>query len=243
MAIATRGVIYIVWGDATNEYLDRSIASLKQHHPDLPVHVQRVTPRDPKRGLREKCAMAALTPFDTTLYLDVDTTVMGNLDFAFEQAERFGIACAICESPWLRRYGQGARDLIEYNTGVIFFSRSARKVMDRWDQLADIAPAASQWTKLDNVIRGGEYDDQASFGATLREMDFNPFVLPMNYNFRPMYYKTAFLPLKIWHDYFAPPEGLCKLSLACERGQRPVTLVQFASPNTAPPPHLRKTQD
>lgn len=233
-----RGVLYIAWGDRVDQFVDRSIASLRLHHPDLPVHVAKVTPQDPSRALREKARMAQISPFKTTLYLDADTTVMGNLDFGFEQAERFGIACSICESPWLRRYDRQLGDQLEYNTGVLFFSGGGRAVFDRWDQLADSSPAASRWTKIDNVVRGSHYDDQASFAAAVRECGFNPFILPMNFNFRPEFYRSAFLPLKIWHDYVAPPAGLCHLSLACERGEREVTYVAFNVQNPSqPPPH------
>jgi hypothetical protein len=243
MSRESRGVLYIVWGDKTAEYLDYSIASLRMHHPDLPVHVERVTPRDPQRSLREKASMARLTPFATTLYLDVDTTVMGNLDYAFEQAERFGIACKICESPWLRRYDQTRGDQLEYNTGVLFFNQSARPVFEAWDRLADLTPASPRWTKLDNIVLGAPYDDQASFAAALVECNFNPFALPLNYNFRPEYYRTVFLPLKIWHDYIPPPKQLMDLSLACECGEREVTLVNLMVQNPSqPPPHqVRKS--
>lgn len=240
MASIDRGVLYVVWGNGVDEHVNRSVASLKLHHPNLPVEIARVTPRDPARGLREKARMAALSPFKTTLYLDADTTVMGNLDHAFEQAERFGIACSICEAPWARRYDHRLRDALEYNTGVIFFSQSAKPVFDAWDRLADTAPAASRWTKLDGAIRGMPYEDQAGFAAAIRECNFNPAVLPMNYNFRPEYYRSVFLPLKIWHDYIPPPEGICRLSLACERGEREVTYITFAVQNPSqPPPHRR----
>src|SRR4051794_16278193 len=105
-----RGVLYIVWGDKVEPILDRSIQSLKRHHPELPFHVARLNPTDTSRGLAEKSHMAAITPFKTTIYLDADTVVMGKLDYAIERAEQFGIACAICECPWMRRYGHAIPD-------------------------------------------------------------------------------------------------------------------------------------
>lgn len=239
MASSDRGVLYVVWGTGVDDHVNRSVASLKLHHPDIPVEIARVEPQDPSRGLREKARMAKLTPFKTTLFLDADTTVMGNLDRAFEQAERFGIACCICESPWARRYDHRLRDALEYNTGVIFFSDSAKHVFDAWDRLADTEPAASKWTRVDGKIRGMPFEDQASFAAAIRECDFNPSVLPLNYNFRPEYHRSAFLPLKIWHDYIPPPESLKRLSLACERGEREVTYLTFTVQNPSQPPPYR----
>ncbi|MEJ0070814.1 MAG: hypothetical protein WDO24_21130 [Pseudomonadota bacterium] len=36
------------------------------------------------------------SPFETTVYLDADTVVLGRLDYGFEMAERFGLACCHC---------------------------------------------------------------------------------------------------------------------------------------------------
>jgi hypothetical protein len=65
--------------------------------------------------------MMELSPFEETLYLDADTVVLDRLDFGFEQAARFGVACCICECPWARRYrGLPNDDGVEYSTGVLF---------------------------------------------------------------------------------------------------------------------------
>ncbi|MDP6885212.1 MAG: hypothetical protein QF830_13855, partial [Rhodospirillales bacterium] len=34
-----------------------------------------------------------------------------------------GLALCICECPWARRYGGLAGDVVEYNTGVMFFTK------------------------------------------------------------------------------------------------------------------------
>src|SRR5580658_2767588 len=102
MPDSRRGVTYIVWGDSCAGPLRRSIASLERHHPGMPHFVAEIKPiQEPM--LRHKASMDLLSPFESTLFLDADTVVMGKLDFGFEQAERFGIACAICECPWMRR--------------------------------------------------------------------------------------------------------------------------------------------
>src|SRR5437867_4083281 len=136
-----RGVLYIVWGDGIEQSLQRSITSLHSVHPELPVHVQRVR----GDGLQQKSQMRLMSPFQTTLYLDADTIVLGRLDFAFEKSEQFGLACCICEAPWLRRYGASEGDRIEYNTGVLFFTPRAAPVFREWERLAVSSPAASVW--------------------------------------------------------------------------------------------------
>jgi hypothetical protein len=81
---------------------------------------------------------------------------------------------------------------------------------------------------MDNIPRGLSYDDQAGFARAIRQCNFNPFVLPINYNYRPHFFKSAFAPIKVWHDYIDPPAGLAELSIACERGLRPVTLFDMS---------------
>lgn len=221
----TRGALYIVWGDAIENTLQRSIASLRVHHPDIPIRVVRLD--DNNTGLQQKCQMGSLTFFDTTLYLDADTIVLGNLDFAFEKAEQFGLACCICEAPWLRRYDVNEGDRIEYNTGVLFFTSRAAAVFNHWEQERISLPAASTWMTIDNKVRGLLFDDQAGFARAIAATQFNPFILPINYNLRPTFHRSLFLPLKIWHDYNEVPDALLKMNAACERNERAVTYVSF----------------
>ena len=78
-----RGVLYIVWGSAAEGPLERSLDSLKSHHPELPVHVARL---GDGACLLDKARMGDLSPYKETLYLDADTVVLGNLDFGFAKA-------------------------------------------------------------------------------------------------------------------------------------------------------------
>ena len=49
------------------------------------------------------------------------------------------------------------------------------------------------------------YDDQCSFAVAIEETKILPFVLPLNWNFRPQWQLSFFGPVKIWHDYAEPP--------------------------------------
>ncbi len=107
--------------------LRRSWNSLRAFHPNLPIEVFPVTADNWIKARIEKTRMAELSPFEETLYLDADTVVMGNLDYAFEKSRRFGLACCINECPWARRNTRThAGDIIEYNTGVLFFTQAMR---------------------------------------------------------------------------------------------------------------------
>jgi hypothetical protein len=202
--MASRGVIYLFWGDQAREEQQRSLESLKRFHPELPHEVVELPAGS---GLTAKAAMAERSPFDCSLFLDTDTVVLDRLDFGFEKAEQFGLACCINECPWARRYTDLEGDQIEYNTGVLFFTRKAAGVFDEWK---------AQSKQLDSSIvfqRDGKnclmpQNDQAGFSEAIRKSGFNPFVLPMNWNLRPAWHKSFFGPVKIWHDRAPVPPAL-----------------------------------
>ena len=198
----SRGVLYVVWGEAKG--LDRSIDSLRQHHPELPCYVARL---GHDATLLDKATMADLTPFDETLFLDADTVVLDRLDYGFEQAARHGLACAICEAPWARRYPSIRSDAIEYNTGVLFFTSAARPIFEQWKALNDQIDSSILFRTPQGVMKM-PLNDQAGFALAVETTRFNPFVLPLNWNFRPIWQKSWFGPLKIWHDYSDIPESV-----------------------------------
>lgn len=224
-----RGVLYIVWGDQIDPTLERSRRSLAQHHPDLPVEIVRVPPENgpsKSKALIAKARMMSLSPFRETLFLDADTVVLGNLDFGFEKAARFGLACAICECPWARRYRNAVKgDTVEYNTGVLFFTEKAKPLFDTWERLAP-ALDSSMAHVVENQLLQMHYNDQCAFAMAVEETAFVPFVLPLNWNYRPRWQPAFFGPIKIWHDYADPPASLRKTA---EYYERPGSVVQFHS--------------
>lgn len=196
-----RGVLYLVWGNVEGP-LERSMRSLRMIHPELPVHVQRLPAH---ASLLDKAQMLDFSPFAQTLYLDADTIVLDRLDFGFDMAARHGLACTICECPWARRYRGIGGDVVEYNTGVLFFTRDAQPLFERWKTLAPAVDSSSLLVTADGKRAMMPLNDQASFAAAAFEMDRPPFVLPLNWNYRPRWQPVFFGPLKIWHDYDDPP--------------------------------------
>jgi hypothetical protein len=229
----SRGVLYVVWGDRAKSRLQASVASLQKFHPDWPVHIHTLGPEfEGYRGLLEKARMNDFSPFDETLYLDADTTVMAPLDFGFEQAQRFGLACTICECPWARRYRniQQRPDTVEYNTGVLFWVRpKTQHFFDEWKRLSPLLDSGILFYQNGQTLLS-PYCDQAAFGAALESVALNPFVLPLNWNFRPQFYKSFYGPLKIWHDYGEPPQVFFELNGSY---QNPNRLVDFHTVNWA----------
>jgi hypothetical protein len=200
----TRGIIHVYWGDKIEPELERSIESVKRHHPELPCRSFKL-PND--ASLLDKAAMFAFTPFDTTLFLDTDTVVLDRLDFGFEKAERHGLACCINECPWARRYADIGGDQIEYNTGVLFFTKEAEPVFRAWESCARTIDSSILFrSEGRNCIL--PHNDQAGFSQAIEETGVNPFVLPFNWNLRPAWHRSFFGPVKIWHDRSEVPMDL-----------------------------------
>ena len=201
-----RGILSVYWGDESALPIERLRASLKKFHPELPHEIVKVeAPGKNPASLIQKAQMYDFSPFDETLFLDLDTIVLGNLNFGFEKAAKFSLALAICEAPWARRYPEiFSGDEIEYNTGVIFFTKQTKRFFDIWKELA-----LTENSKMVAVGDEGVYEmpanDQGSFALAIERAGLNPFILPLNWNFRPMWHRSFFGPIKIWHDYSDPP--------------------------------------
>lgn len=204
----SRGVLYLKWGDF-DSLLNRSIASLKKWHPDLKVHVH-TFPDD--ATYLDKASMYDLSPFDLTAYFDCDTVVLGNLDYAFDRAKRHGLACCINEAPWARRYPSHEGDSIEYNAGVMFFdkirfSKTARVWKDCVRSLD-----SSCYFNTSEGLRQQPCNDQAGLTKAFDDTNFQPHILPLNWNFRESWQRTFNGPIKIWHSYNDPPAEVIERS-------------------------------
>ena len=221
-----RGVVYMVWGheDKTERALERSIKSINAVHPELPVEVIRVDASDPIKGLLEKARMFERSPFRETLFLDADTVVLGRLDFGFRKARDFGLACCICECPWARRYAGIQGETVEYNTGVLFFSESAKPVFESWVRLAPQINSSIVFLSPQGERLRMRYNDQCAFAAAIEETHFAPFVLPLNWNFRPQWQASFFGPIKVWHDYLDTPPFFAELT---RYYNQPDAIIQF----------------
>src|SRR5690242_5804517 len=142
----SRGILYLIWKgecDPTN-VLARSVASLKYWHPELEHHVVEMPAGS---TLACKSKMFELSPFDETLFLDADTTLLGNVKYGFIKAKQHGMALCINATPWNRRYYRIEQhpDEIEYSSGVVFFDKSNPKVeavFRKWDEQATIDSAS-----------------------------------------------------------------------------------------------------
>lgn len=199
--------MWMVWGEDQDRFLQRSVESVEQTNPGIGKHIVHI---DGGSSLNEKSRMADFTKFDTTLFLDADTVVFGDLTYGFEKAERFGLALCINECPWACRYkyaGRFGENSIEYNTGVMFFTAASRRVFTTWATLAGTFDSRMEWERDGQQFVMLE-NDQAAFAASIEETGYNPFVLSTNWNVRPVWQKSLFGPPVVWHDRSQPPERL-----------------------------------
>lgn len=204
----TRGVLYLHWQGVrphAASALERSIASVKEFHPELPIHVKELPAGS---NMLDKADMVEHSPFDETLYLDTDTVVLGRLDHGFEKAAQHGVACSICECPWARRVVSMREmgDVVEFNCGVLFWSRKGEPLMRRYQQLThEMDTTILFWHEQVGLAQLND-NDQAGFAMAVEQLGFNPWVLPLNWNFRPKWHRACYGPIKIWHDYAPVPE-------------------------------------
>ena len=190
----SRGALYIIWGGKHDEVLSRSINSLAKVHPDFPVKIIRFD--DNKNGLHCKARMLSLSPFDETVFLDADTVVLRPLDFGFEKAAQFGLACCIAARTWAActGYCDDASETIMYNTGVLFFTNSARPIFTRWEELSAGPQPGPK--------------GQGPFALAVEQSKINPYVLPLNWNYQHHLHRSFTGPITIWHSYRAPPSNI-----------------------------------
>ncbi|XVJ60603.1 MAG: hypothetical protein HEQ23_14910 [Tepidisphaera sp.] len=204
-----RGVLYVIWNRGKSKKHDgamqRSINSLYTVHPELGIHIHEL-PSNAK--LLDKARMYDWSPFEETLYLDIDTVVMDRLDYGFEKAAKHHVAVAICEAPFARRYHKMiAGDMVEYNTGVIFWKKGpeAEKLFREWERLAVEEDSSHEFPVSATQTAIADCNDQASFAKAVDNLGFLPFILPNNWNFRAPWTRQFYGPLKVWHDYSEIP--------------------------------------
>jgi alpha-N-acetylglucosamine transferase len=213
----SRGVLYIVWGKGCDRLLERSIASVNHWHPELPVHVEKMPDGS---NLHCKAEMYRRSPYDETLFLDADTVVLGRLDYGFKMAQRHCMALTHSVSPWQRRFDKlptEHNDAIEYSSGVVFFGRDVAEVFASW-VVYDEADTSCSYQTHDGSIKRAARNDQALLSLAIHRNEFNPFVLPQNWNLVPKYHKQFFGPILIWHDADNIPKSLIEWNKEQSRG-------------------------
>lgn len=205
----SRGIIYITWSgkkgvqprsdDKIKNALNLSISSAERF--GIPYKIFSV----PEGSYHTKVEMLDKSPFDTTLFLDVDTVILKNPEFGFEAAEKFHIAAAHAPAVyallhWKLQNKINLPNLIpQYNVGVIFFNKSdfARAFFKKWRKWINITK------KFTDIC------DQNTFAMAAWDSDRPIFALPVNWNWRHLYRRNnVYGPIMIYHGYGGPPKWI-----------------------------------
>jgi hypothetical protein len=221
----SRAVVHLAWGD---DFVDMAIASARSAARLGAARILLTAPDNvhaaEKSGAFEmvsaiqtdswnhqlKSRLLELAPggFDSYLFLDADTLVLGDLDFGFAKAEQFGLAMAPAPKYNLTCYKGfdrviAAADIrispqLAYNAGVIFFSPTpqVRGVFEHWRRLCDTLG------KPRNYLQ-----DQGFLALAIEQCGFNPYVLPPVYNYRGNG-EVAIGEVLVWHSHHPLPPDL-----------------------------------
>ncbi len=164
-----------------------------------------------------KCELYRLLPaqYDTFLFLDVDTQVIGDISLGFEKVSKYGIAMAQAPRYSLERFqgfdaimraaGVTPRGQLQFNSGVIFFHRrpDVEAVLLKWESLAhEYGGPNGEFAELSKV-----FGDQPYLTLAMEVLGFNPYVLSTAFNHRA---KGELIDgdVRIWHSYKAIPADL-----------------------------------
>ena len=218
------GVLYIAFGEQYRQEALTSIASLRRFHPhlpcciitdsdfgELPTHVE-VVLREPEieQPFRAKPRYLCESPFDRTLFLDTDTTVVQAVEPLFYLLDRFDIGLHI--HPHYGTYGTYGRGgyLSTANSGVVLFRRCAAvsEMFDRWLELFDRAVSTSE-ACASNVVQSRIHDDPLLMYAVY-DTRVRLVPLPTAMNFLLQMPTVTASPIHIIHGRHPDPEGLAR---------------------------------
>jgi hypothetical protein len=147
--------------------------------------------------------------FDTYLYLDVDTRVIGDITLGFEKAEQHGMALAQAAHYSLEHFRNYSEVMIQeglephgqlvYGAGVIFFSRSKRveRVMRTYRRLC------AQYSSTPEA----KWGDQPHLTLAMELHNLNPYTLSTGFNHRA-FGELISGEIRIWHSYKPVPENV-----------------------------------
>ncbi len=150
--------------------------------------------------------------YDSYLFLDSDTVVIEDISFGFEKAEIHGIALATAthyslDHFWnagdvMRKEELGESGQLQYNSGVMFFALT--------DRVIDVF---NQWRELAEWYRNEMFDDdQSLLSIAMEKLNFSPYTLSRNYNYRYLEKRIPGEPIsgvvRIWHSHSKVPRDI-----------------------------------
>lgn len=221
------GVLYV---GTAETYFDQAVQSLEslRRTNDLPASIvttdelaaekrvdgfDEVIPiTDPYDDVRDKIYNLALSPYDSTLYLDGDSRVLGDISPLFDLLDRVELAAAHAIGR-LRITIPGVPDAFpELSTAVLGYrdTESVRQLLDSWERLhreqvehgrPDGEVPVEEGSSLDDISRFGRFHGQPPFREALYGSDVEFSILPPEYNYGHTGRGYAYHEVKILHGY------------------------------------------
>ena len=215
-----QAVIWVNWGRSQENLLQRSIDSVELNVPaDLhlitdtwlnlrgPLQIRQIAYKERGFTRKPEALLRALPPgYETYLFLDADTVVLGDVTLGFEKAALFDIALAPAPTYSLDTYHRTgeimSRESIPqagqllYNSGVIFFSSKIveKGLFHEWLELCQ---------KYSEAMRG----DQEMLTLAMEMAAVNPYTLSKSYNTRGRF-EPIIGSTRIWHQRSDVPRTL-----------------------------------
>jgi lipopolysaccharide biosynthesis glycosyltransferase len=215
-----KAIIYLAWGKDYIRELHQSLAKSitlpydkfliteKQYQDVQLPNVKVIGVNFETKEFLRKAELYNYLPqnYDSYVFLDTDIQVLGDISFGFEKAEMNGIAVSPESHYCLDRYFNFGKIMkreklscsgqLQYNTGVIFFSRS-KKVKDVFDL----------WFKFAKRYFKDFNNDQPYFTMAMEACSFNPYTLSINYNYRGTGEQISG-DVRIWHSHYKIPKNI-----------------------------------
>ncbi|MBE9005028.1 hypothetical protein IQ259_08245 [Fortiea sp. LEGE XX443] len=221
-----RAIVFFAWGE---KYISEVLNCIKvSHMPDydkilITDQVSEVPKCELKviranfqiNSLLRKTELIDFLPdnYNSYLFLDSDTIVISDIEMGFAKAELYGIAASPAPHYSLNHFwgfekimeleGVSCSSQLQYNTGVIFFSINVKKVLEvfrLWKELG---------IKYQNIFE----NDQPFFSLSMELLNFNPYTLSINYNYRGLGNLISG-DVKIWHSHTEMPKNINQFDVA-----------------------------
>ena len=219
----SRAVVWLAWG---RKFIDEAVES-EATISSLGYPTYLITDAESCAYAREKAVFSEVIEADFTsagsgnqrksemwrwlperhesfLFLDTDTRVLADVSLGFEKAKQYGIAMVpaahyCLDQFWgfdevMRKEGVRPRGQLQYNSGVIFFERSP-----------EVKAVFKEWSRLTKE-HGGRWD-QSFLTLAMEKLNFRPYALSPNYNYRGMGVPIIG-EVRIWHTPHEPPDNL-----------------------------------
>lgn len=135
-----RGIIYVAWGERhvlhaiesakTSPYPTALITSTPEFAGN---HFDHLIVRDFNEYARmsvmyRKMEAFLYSPFENSLFLDVDTSIIGNIDLGFRLSEKFGFSAVIASG---MSFLWKDIEYVHFNGGVVFFKGKPIQWIDK----------------------------------------------------------------------------------------------------------------